>query len=295
MILANVAAAETLERRKTPLLYRVHDSPDREKLRALGDFLETVGLSLTKGQAIRPQHFNRIIEKAQGTEAAAMIQEVILRSQSQAQYNPDNVGHFGLNLRRYAHFTSPIRRYADLIVHRGLISACTLGTDGLTEAQMGELEAIGAEISGHERRSMAAERDSVDRFITAYMQDKVGAAFPGRVCGVTRFGLFVKLDDTGADGLVPIRTLGEEHFEHDEAAHALVGERSGAVYRLGDPVEVTVVEAAPMTGGLRFDLLSEPSSYREDTARGRSRKAPPRSERKRPERKGRGGGRRGRR
>ncbi len=269
MIQANVCAAETLERRATPLLYRVHDAPDREKLAALSEFLATVSLDLAKGQVIRPEHFNRIIAKAKGTEAESLISEVILRSQSQARYSPDNLGHFGLNLRRYAHFTSPIRRYADLIVHRGLIRACNLGTDGLSDAEIDQLDAIGDEISGHERRSMGAERDAVDRFVAAYMSDKIGAAFTGRISGVTRFGLFIKLDETGADGLVPIRTLGDERFEHDEAAHALIGERTGATYRLGDAVEVKVAEAAPMTGGLRFDLLSEPSGYAERTRRGR--------------------------
>ncbi len=258
MILANVCAAETLERRKVPLLYRVHDTPDREKLRALAEFLETVGLSLSKGQVIKPMHFNKIIGAARGNETEAMISEVILRSQSQAVYAPENLGHFGLNLRRYAHFTSPIRRYADLIVHRGLIRACGLGRDGLREEDGASLEALGEEISGHERRAMAAERDATDRFVAAYMQDKVGGAFHGHISGVTRFGLFVKLDETGADGLIPIRSLGNERFTHDEEGHALIGDHTGDMYRLGDPVEVEVVEAAPMTGGLRFELLSDP-------------------------------------
>ncbi len=262
MILANVCAAETLERRKVGLLYRVHDAPDREKLNALSDFLETIGLKLAKGQVIRPEHFNRIISKSQGSEAEAFISEVVLRSQSQAVYSPDNLGHFGLNLRRYAHFTSPIRRYADLIVHRALVRAHGFGPDplkdGLSDETIKDLPTIGMEISGFERRSMAAERDAMDRMIAAYMSDRIGAAFTGRISGVTRFGLFVKLDETGADGLVPIRSLGNDYYFHDEDAHALIGERTGEIYRLGDPVEVEVAEAAPITGGLRFELISDP-------------------------------------
>ncbi len=261
MIQANVAAAETLERRKMPLLYRVHDAPDRDKLAALSDFLETIGFKLTKGQTVQPGHFNRIIERSRGTEHESFLSEVILRSQSQAVYSPDNLGHFGLNLRRYAHFTSPIRRYADLIVHRALIAACDLGADGLSDEIAGELESIAEEISGHERRSMAAERDAKDRFIAAFMADRVGASFHGRISGVTRFGLFIKLNDTGADGFIPMRSLGEEYFHHDEEAHALIGEKTGATHRLADPVEVVLAEAAPITGGLRFELLSEPATF----------------------------------
>ncbi len=275
MIQANVAAAETLERRKMPLLYRVHDAPDKLKLAALADFLESIGLKLAKGQTIQPGHFNRIIEKSRGTENESFISEVILRSQSQAVYSPDNLGHFGLNLRRYAHFTSPIRRYADLIVHRGLIAACHLGADGLPEDSFKDLATIGEEISGHERRSMAAERDAKDRFISAFMADRVGADFKGRISGVTRFGLFVKLNETGADGFVPIRDLGDEYFHHDEEAHALVGEETGAMYRLADAVEVTLAEAAPVTGGLRFEIVSEPGAYAERPKRGGRRRGGP--------------------
>ncbi|MGF1456651.1 MAG: ribonuclease R [Alphaproteobacteria bacterium] len=293
MIQANVAAAETLERRKMPLLYRVHDAPDKLKLTALMEFLETIGLKLAKGQTVQPGHFNRIIERAKGTDNESFLSEVILRSQSQAVYSPDNLGHFGLNLRRYAHFTSPIRRYADLIVHRGLIAACQLGTDGLPEESLKDLAAIGEEISGHERRSMAAERDAKDRFIAAFMADRVGADFKGRISGVTRFGLFVKLGETGADGFVPIRSLGNEYFTHDEDAHALVGEETGAMYRLADPVEVTLAEAAPVTGGLRFEIISEPGAYAERPKRGggRRRRGPEPGPRDAKPRKGRGRGR----
>jgi ribonuclease R len=180
---------------------------------------------------------------------------VMLRSQSQAEYNPENIGHFGLSLKRYAHFTSPIRRYADLIVHRGLVRSFALGPGGLTQKDIDRLSRTAEDISAFERRAMAAERDSNDRYIAAFMSDRVGANFSGRISGVTRFGLFVRLDETGADGLVPVRSIGREFFHHDERAHALVGERSGLTFRLGDRVKVRVDEATPLTGGLRLSLL----------------------------------------
>lgn len=257
MIQANVAAAETLERRRTPLLYRIHDAPDPEKLVQLTDYLATIGLKLAKGQVVKPAHFNRLLSAARARGEIHVVSEVILRAQSQAVYAPDNLGHFGLNLRRYAHFTSPIRRYADLIVHRALIRALELGADGLADAEMTGLGELGELISGHERRAMAAERDSVDRYLAAFLEDRIGGEFEGRVAGVTRFGLFVKLNETGADGLVPIATLGNEYFFHDESRHALIGERTGAAFRLGDPVLVRLEEAAPVSGGLRFELLSD--------------------------------------
>lgn len=259
MIQANVAAAETLERRRTPLIYRVHDIPDPEKLNALNEVLDGIGLKIAKGGGVRPGHFNKVLTRVKGTEHEEFVNEVILRSQSQAVYSPENLGHFGLNLRRYAHFTSPIRRYADLVVHRALIRAMKAGKDGLSDPEIEELSDIAEHISRTERRSMAAERESVDRFMAAYLEDRVGAQFNGRISGVTRFGLFVKLEGTGADGLIPVSSLGNEYFFHDETRHALVGERSGETFRLGDPVEVRLLEAAPVSGGLRFELLSEGS------------------------------------
>ena len=261
MILSNVAAAETLEKARVLLLYRIHDNPSLEKMQTLRTFLETIAITLPKQGSVRPELFNRILARVKDTPNATLCNEVILRSQAQAEYSPDNIGHFGLNLRRYAHFTSPIRRYSDLIVHRGLIKALNMGQkgayDGLPETSLDQMREIGARISAAERRAMAAERETTDRLIAMYLADQVGASFRGRIAGVIRAGLFVKLDKTGADGFIPASTLGNDFFWHDEAAHALTGTRTGESYRLGDGVNVRLVEAQPMAGALRFEMLSE--------------------------------------
>jgi len=258
MILANVAAAETLERARSPLIYRVHDEPAMEKVQALHEFLATLGMPFAKGGVLKAEAFNRILARVKGRDAEQLVNEVVLRTQAQAEYAAENYGHFGLNLRRYAHFTSPIRRYADLIVHRGLIRALKLGPDGLPDGtDQKSLAEVSAQISATERRAMLAERETNDRLIAHFLADRVGASFDGRISGVTRAGLFVKLRDTGADGFVPARTIGNEYFRHDEKGHAMVGSRSGETYRLGDPVTVKLVEAAPVAGALRFELLSE--------------------------------------
>jgi ribonuclease R len=273
MILANVAAAETLEKKGLPLIYRVHDEPTVEKVHNLQEFLKTLDIPFAKTGALRPSLFNRVLAQVSGHDSEPLVNEVVLRSQAQAEYSAENYGHFGLNLRRYAHFTSPIRRYADLVVHRALIRALGLGEGALPESETAEsLSEIAAQISVTERRAMKAERETADRLIAHYLADRIGATFQGRISGVTRAGLFVKLQDTGADGLIPIRTLGTEYFNYDEARHALVGSRSGAMHRLGDVVEVRLVEAAPVAGALRFELLSEghveQRTRRRDRARG---------------------------
>jgi ribonuclease R len=255
MIAANVAAAETLEARRQPAMYRVHDAPDPAKIEALRTFLATLGLRLARGQAIRPATFTRLLAEAARTPHAAMVNELVLRSQSQAVYSSENLGHFGLALTRYAHFTSPIRRYADLLVHRGLIAGLGLGDDGLPPGPDAEFPAIGAHISSTERRAAAAERDAVDRFTAAFLAERVGELFAGRITGVTRFGLFVALDETGADGLVPVSSLPADFYGHDEAGHALVGRRWGRSWRLGERVTVRLVEAQPLTGGLLFHIV----------------------------------------
>src|SRR5438876_1222525 len=258
MILANVAAAEMLEKKALPLIYRVHDEPALEKVHALQEFLKTLDLPFAKSGALRPSLFNRVLMQVKGHDSELLVNEVVLRSQAQAEYAAENYGHFGLNLRRYAHFTSPIRRYADLIVHRALIRGLGLGEGALPESETPEsLSEIAAQISVTERRAMKAERETADRLIAHFLADRIGATFQGRISGVTRAGLFVKLSDTGADGLIPIRTLGTEYYNYDETRHALVGSRSGAMHRLGDVVDVRLVEAAPVAGALRFELLSE--------------------------------------
>jgi ribonuclease R len=256
MIQANVAAAETLEAKRTPLIYRAHASPSKEKLLALGELLLTLDLSGPKPGSARSEHFNRILEKARGQPYAELVNEVILRSQAQAEYTAENYGHFGLNLRRYAHFTSPIRRYADLVVHRALIKALGLGEDGLPDDLAARLESIAEGVSMTERRAMAAERETADRLIAAFLSERVGAVFAGRISGATRSGLFVKLSETGADGFVPAATIGEEYYAWDEDNHRLVGERTGEAYSLGDAVEVRLVEAVPTAGALRFEMLT---------------------------------------
>lgn len=256
MIQANVCAAETLQQKGRKLVFRVHDEPSREKLIALSEFLRTIDISFPKGQVTKPATFNKILHEVIGREYDQMVSTIVLRSQSQAIYSPDNIGHFGLNLRHYAHFTSPIRRYADLIVHRALVSVMdTKASDGQSDEEASNMADIAEHISTTERRSMLAERDSNDRFIAAYLEDRIGAEFNGRISGVTRFGLFIKLEETGADGLVPIANLGTEFFHHDEAAHALIGERSGLTYKLGEQVRVKLEEAVPVTGGLRFEMI----------------------------------------
>ncbi len=257
MIQANVCAAETLEQKKTPLIYRVHDAPSQEKIFNLADFLHTIAKPWNKGEPATTKRFNKLLDETRDGPYAEVVNEVVLRTQMQAIYSPENVGHFGLNLDRYAHFTSPIRRYSDLIVHRGLIRALGLGADGLTDREIAELPAIAEQVTTTERRSMAAERDAMDRYIAAFLEDRVGATFTGRITGVTRFGLFVRLDETGADGLIPVSTLGSEYFTHDDRAHALVGERTGKRFTLGRRVEVKLMEATPVTGGLVLEMLSE--------------------------------------
>ncbi|MGU3398632.1 ribonuclease R [Brucellaceae bacterium D45D] len=258
MIQANVSAAETLEARRQPLIFRIHDAPALAKQESLREFLRTLDLSLAKGAELKPGQFNRILEAVEDTDHQELVNQVVLRTQSQAVYSPDNIGHFGLHLSKYAHFTSPIRRYADLTVHRALIKALGLGTDGITPDEEVQLEETAALISATERRAMLAERETVDRLIAHFLAFHLGDEYEARVTGVTRAGLFVNLATYGADGLVPISTLGHEYYLYDEANHAISGERSGKGFRLGDNVTVRLVEALPVAGALRFEMVSEP-------------------------------------
>ncbi len=255
MVLANVAAAETLKEAKVPLLYRVHEEPSPEKLESLREVAGASGFNLAKGQVLETRHLNRLLDQAKDTEHAELMNISALRSMTQAYYAPENFGHFGLALKNYAHFTSPIRRYADLIVHRALITAHGWGKDGLDAAAQEGLKETGEHISTTERRSMEAERDTTDRYLASYLADRVGSEIGGRISGVVSFGVFVKLDETGADGLVPVRTLGREYYQFDREAQTLRGEQSGRVLGLGQRVLVRIAEATPQTGGLVLELL----------------------------------------
>jgi ribonuclease R len=258
MILANVAAAESLEQAGSDLIYRVHDEPSLEKMRALSEVLASIGLKVPGQGALKPELFNRILRSVAETEHQLFINEVVLRSQSQAEYAAENYGHFGLNLRRYAHFTSPIRRYADLIVHRALIRGLKLGQDGLPpDATRAELIEISAKISAAERRAMAAERETIDRLIAHFLADRIGATFEGQISGVSKAGLFIKLRETGADGFVPAATIGDDYYRYDERTHSMRGDDTGDTYRLGDMVVVKLVEAAPVAGAVRFEILTK--------------------------------------
>ncbi|MFN6978127.1 MAG: ribonuclease R, partial [Gemmobacter sp.] len=276
MVLANVAAAEELERLRRPLLYRAHEEPTPAKLDALREVAQASGFTLAKGQVLRTAHLNRLLAQAEGTDFDELLNITTLRSMQQAYYTPRAIGHFGLALRSYAHFTSPIRRYADLIVHRALVTGHGWGDDGLSAADIAMLEDTAEKISEAERRSMAAERDTTDRYLAAWLSDRIGAEFAGRIAGVQRFGLFVKLDETGADGLIPIRSVGREFFHYDQATQTLMGADSGLTLGVGQRVTVRLAEAVPVTGGLTLELLSV-----EDRAlpagRGPGRRPPARS------------------
>ena len=254
MVLANVCAAETLEQRRQPCMYRVHESPDPEKVAALGEVLAGLDIPFAKGQVVRPAAFNAVLARVKGAASERMVNEMVLRAQAQAHYAPDNAGHFGLALPRYAHFTSPIRRYSDLLVHRALIRGLKLGDGGLGADDDHQFADWGEHISITERRAAAAERATLDRYLARHLADRVGGQFEGRINGVTRFGLFVTLTETGADGLVPIRSLPDDYYDHDEIHHSLTGRSHGWVYRLGDPVEVRLVDADAASGSLVLEI-----------------------------------------
>jgi ribonuclease R len=254
MIAANVAAARALEAKKSPVMYRVHEPPSREKLVTLKDYLGTFGVEFAMGQVIKPGTFNRIIDRIGEADGREEIMEQLLRTQMQARYGPERLGHFGLALATYAHFTSPIRRYADLLVHRALVSAYRLGDGGLPAADAEHFERIGEQISMLERRAMEAERETVDRYVAAYLADQVGQMVECRITGVQPFGFFATVEDLGGDGLVLAKDLGQEYFRYDEAARALVGDETGETYRVGQRLTLRLAEANPVSGSLRFEL-----------------------------------------
>ncbi|WP_428540428.1 ribonuclease R [Rhodopila sp.] len=255
MVLANVAAAEQLEALHMPCMYRVHAPPSDDKLDSLRGFLATLGISLPAGNQLHPGDFDRVLRRYAGTAESQLISEVMLRSQSQAAYSLDNIGHFGLALPRYAHFTSPIRRYADLLVHRALIRGLRLGRDGLSDDQVAEFAELGDRITATERRAQQAERDAIDRYLAAFMSGRIGGHFAARISGVTRFGLFVTVTETGATGIVPFASLPDDYWQYDERQQTLTGRRTQQVFRLAEEVEVLLSEANPVTGGMVFHVL----------------------------------------
>ncbi len=255
MIAANVAAAKALESKKSPVMYRVHEVPGREKLVALKDYLKTFGVEFALGQVITPATFNRLIKLVGDAEHKAQVMEQILRTQTQAYYGPANAGHFGLSLGSYAHFTSPIRRYADLIVHRALVRAFKLGEGGLTEDEAGRMSVLGEAISHAERRAMEAERETIDRYVAAFLSTRVGDVLDTRITGVASFGFFATVEGIGGDGLVPVSTLGDDYYRFDEAARTLTGDETGTVYAAGQTIQLRLAEASPISGALRFELV----------------------------------------
>jgi ribonuclease R len=237
-------------------MYRVHAPPSPEKIDNLRSFLATLDISLVPGDQLHPRDLDRVLKLVAGTDKAMLVNETVLRSQSQAEYSPENIGHFGLALTRYAHFTSPIRRYADLLVHRALITGLKLGRDGLSEEQAARFEDIAEHITSTERRATLAERDSTDRYLALYLQHRVGELFEGRISGVTKFGLFVTLPENGASGFAPMASLPDDFWIHDEASQSLIGKRSRLSFQLAQQVEVRLAEARPVTGGLIFNIIA---------------------------------------
>ncbi len=255
MIMANVAAAKQLEKLKNPVVYRIHEPPTREKLLALKDFLESLDQAFALGQLLKPAMFNSILEKTKNTDVAALVQQIVLRTQTQAYYGTAHLGHFGLALPSYGHFTSPIRRYSDLMIHRALVSGLKLGDGGMSDADVVTLDKTCEHISSTERRAMIAERDTIDRYVAAYLSARTGEIFPGRITGVTKFGLFVTLDEIGGDGLVPIGSLGQDYFTFHEKSLTLKGDTTGTVYHMGQQLALKLIEAKPVSGGLQFEVV----------------------------------------
>ncbi len=276
MVLANVCAAEELERLRRPCMYRIHAPPSEEKLFVLRSFLHGIGISLPAVAAIHPRDLAGVLAQVAGTDQAGLVSEVVLRSQSLAVYSPDNIGHFGLALPRYAHFTSPIRRYADLLVHRALIGGLGLGDDGIGASEASGFEAIAERINAAERRAVLAERDANDRYLAAFLAGRAGHDFAARISGVTRFGLFLTLEESGASGLVPFSGLQDDFWEHDEASHSLTGRRSGRRFVLSQKISARLVEANALTGAMAFRILEpEPMDQPPTTSERRRRASPP--------------------
>ena len=270
MIAANVAAAKALEAKKSPVMYRVHEVPGREKLVALKDYLKTFGVEFALGQVITPATFNRLLERVTDPEQRVQVMEQVLRTQTQAYYGPGNAGHFGLSLGSYAHFTSPIRRYADLVVHRALVQSYALGEGGLSDDEAARMSVLGTAISATERRSMEAERETIDRYVAAHLSTRVGELVEARITGVASFGFFATVEGVGGDGLVPVSTLGDDFYRYDEAARTLEGDATGTRYAAGMKLKLRLAEASPISGALRFELPEGGGAGRGAGPRGRS-------------------------
>lgn len=286
MIQANVAAAEALTKKRAPCMFRVHEPPSAEKMQGLSETLRDMNISLAKGQVMKTTTFNRILAQAKDENDRELVSSLVLRTQSQAVYSPNNLHHFGLNLKNYAHFTSPIRRYSDLLVHRSLIKALNLGEGGLSDDEALQFDAIGTHISATERRAMVAERQTNDRFTAVFLANKVGEIFQAKVSGVTRAGLFLSFDETGADALAPISTLGNDYFRFDPDKHTLIGERTGQIYRLADRLAVRLREVDIVTGSMIVEVEGTESRPRptrkpsQDKNPGAKRRPPTRKKKK---------------
>jgi len=276
MIAANVAAAKALEAKKAPVMYRVHEPPAREKLVALKEYLKTFDMEFALGQVIKPATFNQILKRVGEADFRDEVMQQVLRSQTQAYYGPQNAGHFGLSLGSYAHFTSPIRRYADLIVHRSLVDAYKLGPGGLTPEEAASMERIGESISTLERRAMEAERETVDRYVAAYLSAHVGEVLEARITGVQNFGFFATIEGIGGDGIVPVRDLGTEYFRYDEGSQRLIGDDTGTSFALGQRLPLRLAEANPISGALRFELPDGKGSASSNNGREERGRAPKR-------------------
>ncbi|MBY0281695.1 MAG: ribonuclease R [Alphaproteobacteria bacterium] len=257
MIAANVAAAKTLLVKNWPTLFRVHDTPDSVRVDNLKMFLKSFKIEIPKTKTFNPLHFNQILKATTGSPHMRFIHDLVLRSQSQAKYAPTNIGHFGLSLAHYCHFTSPIRRYADLVVHRSLIASLGLGDDGQEPLPLEVLEMIGDHISSTERLASSAEREVMDRFHAAYLENQVGKDFHATIVGVSTAGIFVGLSETGAQGFIAKSHLPGDYFIFDEHQHRYIGSRTKTVYQLGQPINVILTSSDPVTCSITFSLIEE--------------------------------------
>jgi ribonuclease R len=262
MIAANISAARFLQRHKVPTLYRVHEGPNPDKLDDLAEFLRELGLRLSGGARPEPRHFASVIERIQDRPDSELIQTVMLRSLMQAVYAPKNTGHFGLALQDYCHFTSPIRRYPDLLVHRGIRHVLRKGKARDFPYGFADMQGLGEHSSATERRADEATRDAEEWLKCEYMVDKIGEEYDGIITGVAAFGIFVQLKDLHVEGMVHVTNLERDFYEFDPIGHRLIGERSGQVYRLADSLRVKVTRVDLDDRKIDFDVVTPPATTR---------------------------------